>query len=65
MADLLDLARKQRAARIAELNDALRTTFQGGKVFMTAGINALADDVKADVLRQNILAVRRGERPSS
>ena len=50
MADLLDLARTKRAARIAALNDALRTTFQGGKVFMTAGINALADDVKADVL---------------
>jgi Protein of unknown function (DUF3768) len=50
MADLLDLARTKRAARIAELNDALRTTFQGGKVFMTAGIDALADDVKADVL---------------
>ena len=48
--DLLDLAGKRRAARIAALNDALRTTFQGGKVFMTAGINALADDVKADVL---------------
>jgi Protein of unknown function (DUF3768) len=50
MPDLLDLARTKRAARIAALNDALRTTFQGGKVFMTAGINALADEVKADVL---------------
>jgi hypothetical protein len=50
MPDLLDLARNKRAARIAELNDALRTTFQGGKVFMTPGINALADGVKADVL---------------
>lgn len=51
MADLLQLARTKRATRIAELNDALRTTFQGGKVFMTAGIDALADDVKADVLK--------------
>lgn len=51
MADLLDLVATQRAARIAALNDALRTTFQGGKVVMTAGINALADDVKADVLQ--------------
>lgn len=50
MADLLDLAGKKRSARIAELNDALRATFQGGRVYMTAGIDALADDVKADVL---------------
>lgn len=50
MADLVDLTREKRAARIAELNDALRATFQGGKVSMTAGINALADEVKADVL---------------
>jgi hypothetical protein len=48
MTDQLD--RKTRAAGIAALNDALRTTFQGGKVVMTVGINELADDVKADVL---------------
>jgi hypothetical protein len=50
MADLFDFARNRRAARIAALNDALRTTFQGGRVVMTAGIDALADQVKADVL---------------
>src|ERR1700688_3495750 len=50
MADLVDLTREKRAARIAELNDALRATFQGGKVFMTAGIHALAEEAKADVL---------------
>lgn len=50
MTDLLALAHKKRAVRIAELNDALRTTFQGGRVFMTAAIDALADEVKADVL---------------
>jgi hypothetical protein len=50
MSDLLDLAAKRRASSIAALNDALRTTFQGGKVFMTAGINELVDAVKADVL---------------
>ena len=50
MADLLDLAGNRRAARIAELNDALRTTFQGGRIYLTAGIDALADNVKADVL---------------
>jgi len=50
MPDQLDLAKKKRAARIAELNDALRTTLQGGRAVMTAGINELADDVKADIL---------------
>ncbi len=50
MADLPDLARQRRAARIAALNDALRTTFQGGKIVMTAGIDALADEIKVDVL---------------
>ena len=50
MADLINLARKERAARIAELNDALRTTFQGGRVLMTTGINKLSEGVRADVL---------------
>lgn len=35
---------------IARLNDELRHTFIGGKIMMTAGINALPDDVKAKVL---------------
>jgi hypothetical protein len=55
MADLLELAAKARAARIAELNDVLRTTFTGGQVVMTAGIDALTDDVKAAVL-ENVRA---------
>jgi hypothetical protein len=50
MTDLLDLAARTHAACIAELNDALRTTFAGGTILMTAGINALADEVKAAVL---------------
>lgn len=35
---------------IARLNDELRRTFTGGKIMMTAGINALPDKVKAKVL---------------
>ena len=36
--------------RIRELNDALRQTFAGGRVMMTAGVNALPDAEKATVL---------------
>lgn len=35
---------------IARINDAFRTTFTGGRVMMTAGINALPDQTKANVL---------------
>jgi hypothetical protein len=38
------------AERIRALNDAFRKTFAGGKVVMTAGVNALPDMVKASVL---------------
>jgi hypothetical protein len=38
------------ATRIRELNDAFRQTFTGGRVLMTAGVNALPDPDKAAVL---------------
>ncbi len=33
-------------ARIRALNDAFRNTLQGGRVYMTRGVDALAPDVK-------------------
>jgi len=38
--------------RIRQLNDALRTTFNGGRVLMTVAVNALPDDVKALALQR-------------
>ena len=38
-------------ARIRQLNDAFRTTFVGGIVVMTAGIDALPAELKARVLQ--------------
>lgn len=38
--------------RIRELNDAFRTTFVGGVVLVTAGVEALAADLKARVLKK-------------
>jgi hypothetical protein len=38
--------------RIRELNDHFRTTMTGGRVLMTAGVNALPSDVKAMVIRR-------------
>ena len=40
------------AERIRALNDAFRTTMTGGRVMMTAGVDALASDVKAMVIRR-------------
>jgi Protein of unknown function (DUF3768) len=38
--------------KIALLNDAFRTTFRGGKVMMTSGVDELPDCVKAEALVQ-------------
>ena len=40
----------ENTARIRELNDAFRTSFTGGKVYMTDGVAALDDATKAKVL---------------
>ena len=39
-------------ASIQALNDALRRSFQGGSVNMTAGIAAIAEDVRAVILQR-------------
>ncbi len=40
------------AEKIRALNDAFRTTMTGGKVLVTAGVDALPSDIKAMVLRR-------------
>ena len=47
-----------KADRIRQLNDRFRTTFQGGLVVMTAGVDALPLDLKLQVIE----AVRRFEK---
>jgi hypothetical protein len=41
-----------RTARIRELNDALRTTFLGGRILFTSGLNALPETLKAQVIER-------------
>jgi hypothetical protein len=40
------------AAKIRELNDRFRTSMTGGRVMMTAGVDALPSDVKAILVRR-------------
>ena len=40
------------AEKIRELNDHFRSTMTGGRVMLTAGVDALASDVKAMVIRR-------------
>ena len=47
----MDTADKDAAAKIAELNDAFRRAFCGGRVVMTSGVDALPDCVKAAALQ--------------
>jgi hypothetical protein len=44
--------RDTRAQKIARLNDAFRTTFEGGNVLLTAGVDALPEPAKASVLER-------------
>jgi hypothetical protein len=40
----------EKTARIRELNDNFRRSFQGGRVMLTSGVNALEAETKAKVL---------------
>ena len=41
----------QSTQKIAQLNDALRTSFTGGRLMVTAGVSALPANTLVDVLR--------------
>lgn len=44
-------ARPDRSTIISELNDRFRRSFVGGRVVMTAGVAALSDEMRAEVVR--------------
>ena len=41
----------QHRARIRSLNDAFRSTFSGGQILLTPGVNDLPSDVRAKAIR--------------
>jgi hypothetical protein len=43
---------KSNSERIRELNDSFRHSFNGGRVVITEGVDALSANVKAEVLQQ-------------
>jgi hypothetical protein len=45
------LARTDRIRKIAELNDAFRSSFAGGRVVVTSGVAALSQPTQVDALR--------------
>ena len=45
------LARTDRIKKIAALNDAFRTSLEGGRVVVTSGVAALCHRARVDVLR--------------
>ena len=46
------MSAKETRQKIRQLNDTFRTTMMGGRVMMTAGVDALPSDVKAIVIRR-------------
>ena len=45
-------ASSTRAQAIAQRNDTFRTTFQGGRVVITAGVDALPEAVRGEALKR-------------
>ena len=44
------MGQKANTARIRELNDAFRTTFTGGRVMMTSGVNAMEPETRVRLI---------------
>ena len=49
---MLQQQKRRNSERIQALNDAFRTTFVGGKIMMTPGVDELPDCVKGEALTQ-------------
>ena len=48
----IDSERAKKTRHICELNDALRTTFAGGRIYVTAGVGALPTSAQAAVMQK-------------